>query len=153
MFEIHHQLAMVSRVQYSADECWLYFKSYFDLLVSPSLTATFHVPKRHEMDHDLIIVVREGSCIMLFSTASLAVLKLPDEKGSRFLPVEFHWSTQEQEELHYHDACIQQREVSPPQWFRVKDRHPDWRQHNCVKSRMVLKKIPAFHVTSVIAKQ
>lgn len=141
---VHQFLAGINMARFSSNECSVYFTDTPHQPTSES--STWLVIPRHQLDHELKIHLCKGHVVRLECSASLAPLRLPSTRGTRFLPAQLNWI----QNLEPADTGrIPQREASPPLWFKSRLSPSPPRS----SPRVVLRSIPSFHVTTVIAKR
>jgi hypothetical protein len=148
---LHRQIAIINIVKFSLDETTILFPTHDAEPESTADTSHWDLPPRHELDHAITITTRQGIATRLSCAASLAPLRLPVVRGSRFLPPELNWAESAPSE--HTDDRVPQREASPPPWFRARLSPSPPRHSRSTSGRTVVRTIPTFHVTSVISKR
>jgi len=139
--ELQHQFAGVHLARFSSDDHTIYFSDNVD---PSAITEVWLVKARNAFDADITLSLAGSVAVSFSSAASLAPLRLPLERQSRFLPASIHWS--EQAPSLTRSWC---RDAPPPDWFARHLRSSPPPSRTC----SVVRPIPDFHVTRVIAKR
>ena len=143
-FELLRQLSTLSSVRFSKDGCTFIFDGALDHDLLPSRCSAWHINANSDFEYDITVLLHESLAVAITSPASMAPLRLPITRQSRFLPANLHWS----EQTPRHD-CSSQREAPPPSWFTPLPESSPSRS----RTRTTIRCIPPFHITSVISKR
>jgi hypothetical protein len=141
---VHKFMARINTARFTQDECTIFFT---DVAVPQGAEVSmWSITPRHDLDHNLRLHISNDAVFKIECSASLAPLRLPSQRTSRFLPHQLNWIQPTD------DRQVPQREASPPAWFKAR-MTPSPEPPIRPASRTTLRPIPAFHVTSVIAKR